>query len=71
MTPYSNPNSGISGYEIGSDYIRIRFSSGKIYTYPVSNIGVNHFNNMVELAQKGEGLNSYIMRNSEVKNGYQ
>ena len=71
MTSYSNPNSGITGYEIGNDCIRIRFSSGKIYTYPISNIGVEHFNNMVELAKKGEGLNSYIMKNNEVKIGYE
>jgi hypothetical protein len=71
MTPYINPNSGITDYEIGDDYISIRFSSGKIYTYLISKIGIHHFNNMVELAEKGEGLNSYINKNSEVKYGFQ
>lgn len=65
----SNGNSGIYGYEIGNDYIRVQFSSGQTYRYSYNGkAGRNHVENMKSLARNGSGLNSYI--NSYVKFKY-
>lgn len=62
-------DSGVSSYEIGSDYIAVKFSgTGKVYTYSYRKAGRTHVENMKQLAQKGSGLNSYI--NRHVKNLY-
>ncbi|MET3981995.1 hypothetical protein ABIB62_004566 [Mucilaginibacter sp. UYP25] len=69
METYGNAggDSGISAYEIGSDYVSVRFSNtGKVYTYSYSRAGKGHVDQMKILARSGSGLNSYIMRN--VKN---
>ncbi|MFK7797518.1 MAG: hypothetical protein AB8E82_08700 [Aureispira sp.] len=70
MQIYLNRNgkSGISAYEIGTDYISVQFSNGKIYTYSYTSAGSQNVEIMKELAQNGYGLNSYIMKN--VKNNY-
>ena len=65
----SGGDSGVAFYEIGPDYIAVRFSStGKIYTYSYRKAGSSHVENMKRLAQSGSGLNSYI--NRYVKNLY-
>jgi len=70
MERYANRSggSGISAYEIGSNYIKVRFSSGSIYQYSYRKAGQSHVENMKRLASSGSGLNSYI--NSYVKFKY-
>jgi hypothetical protein len=69
MEKYKNSNSGIYSYEIGDDYIKIRFkSSSKIYRYSYRKAGNRNVDNMKSLAIRGSGLNGYI--NSTVKNLY-
>lgn len=70
MERYANKRggSGVSAYEIGSDYIRVRFSSGSIYQYSYRKAGQSHVESMKRLALAGSGLNSYI--NSYVKFKY-
>jgi hypothetical protein len=66
MERYSNigGDSGVSAYEIGVDYIKVKFSgTGKTYTYSYRKAGSHHVENMKNLAQSGNGLNSYINRN--------
>lgn len=64
-----NPYSGISSYEIGDEYIRVRFSKkGDVFTYSYNRAGHTHVENMKELAKRGRGLNTYI--NQYVKNLY-
>ena len=66
METYGNfgGDSGISAFEIGADYIRVKFSStGKVYTYSYGKAGKSHVDQMKILARSGSGLNSYIMRN--------
>ncbi len=59
----SGGNSGVLAYEIGSDYILIRFASKSfIYSYSYSKAGQHHVETMKRLAQSGSGLNSYINR---------
>ena len=62
MNRYRNSggDSGVSGYEIGIDYIQIRFSTGKIYSYSYRRAGKRHVDQMKILAEKGKGLNTYL-----------
>jgi hypothetical protein len=71
MERYSNigRNSGVSAYEIGTDYIQVKSSgTGRTYTYSYRKAGSSHVENMKNLARSGNGLNSYI--NKYVKNLY-
>ncbi len=62
-------DSGVYAFEIGDDYIIIKFSSTiKTYTYSYRKAGVKHVENMKSLATSGSGLNSYI--NKYVKRLY-
>ena len=64
MERYANRrgDSGVSAYEIGLEYIRVKFKGTlKIYQYSYSGkAGQRHVDNMKSLAIKGSGLNSYI-----------
>lgn len=53
-------NSGIVGYELGKDFIRVYFSDGSIYLYTYESAGVANIEQMKQLARKGQGLNSFI-----------
>jgi hypothetical protein len=71
MEKYSNKggDSGVSAYEIGHDYIKVKFSrTFRTYTYSYRKAGSVHVENMKRLAQSGNGLNSYI--NKYVKELY-
>ena len=72
MERYANRSggSGVFAYEIGLDYIKIKFNgTTKIYQYSYSGrAGQRHVDNMKLLASKGSGLNAYI--NSHVKYKY-
>ena len=69
MKKYSNlsGNSSILGYKSYDDRIDVMFKDGKIYTYSYYKAGKGHVDKMKELASKGYGLNSYIMRNVRYK----
>lgn len=58
----SSGNSGVYGFEIGIDYIRVQFTgNSKIYRYSYhGKAGQTHVNNFKSLARNGLGLNSYI-----------
>lgn len=64
MERYANKsgNSGVSSYEIGSNYILVGFTTGSIYEYTYASAGSSHIENMKALAKSGSGLNSYIMK---------
>ena len=65
----SGGDSGISAYEIGDDYIIVKFSGTvRTYRYSYRKAGQNHVETMKRLARSGNGLNSYI--NRDVKNLY-
>ncbi len=65
-----NGDSGISSYDYGDDWIKVQFKDGKTYEYLTSKIGLEHIKAMKVLADSGDGLNSYIMRNPTVRNGW-
>jgi len=71
MEKYRNSgrDSGVSSYEIGNDYITVKFSgSFRTYRYSCKKAGQQHVETMKILAKSGNGLNSYI--NRYVKNLY-
>ncbi len=70
MEKYRNSSgSGVYNYEIGNDYISVKFSgTSRVYTYSYRKAGSHHVEKMKSLARSGSGLNSYI--NNFVKYKY-
>jgi hypothetical protein len=65
----SGGDSGVSSFEIGADYITVKFSgSFRTYRYSYKKAGQHHVETMKRLSRSGSGLNSYI--NRYVKNLY-
>lgn len=61
-------DSGVSSYEIGSDYIQVTFSTGATYLYNYTRPGRQAVEEMKRLAKAGRGLNEYI--NRSVRSNY-
>lgn len=54
-------NTGVYSYEIGSDYIDIRFKeTPQIFRYSYLSAGKENVEKMMELAENGYGLYSFI-----------
>jgi len=62
MPAYANRggNSGVVTYETTADSITVEFKDGWKYVYDVNKPGTATVSKMKELAQTGQGLNSYI-----------
>ena len=56
------------GYDIGSDFIRVEFSGGSVYRYTYESAGSHKIERMKQLAESGQGLNSFI--NTDVRMNY-
>ena len=65
MQHYDNlqGDSGVERYEIGSDFIRVRFRDGLTYVYDYATTGAEHVDQMKTLAVTGRGLGTYITQN--------
>jgi hypothetical protein len=63
-------NSGIEAYEIGEDFVRVRFHSGVIYCYTEASVGARHLEALKRLAENGKGLSTYISRHDDVNKRY-
>jgi hypothetical protein len=66
LQPYKNlaGDSGITHYEIGPDYIAVKFAGGgEPYVYDYRTPGAIHVDQMKLLADAGRGLGTYISRN--------
>lgn len=58
-------SSNVEAYELGATYIDVKFfKTPKVYRYSYHSAGREKVETMKELACKGSGLNSYIMRNA-------
>jgi hypothetical protein len=55
-------HSGVTAYECGDGFIRIRFVNGDVYEYTDEVTGREHVANMRQLARAGEGLATYVSR---------
>lgn len=58
----SGKPSGVTGYEIGLDFIIVRFTSGDIYKYSERSCG-NAVGEMAALAVDQLGLSTFIAQN--------
>jgi hypothetical protein len=72
MKRYENLSgkSGIEAYEIGDDFIAVRFNTGTVYWYTDASVGASHVAAMARLARSGRGLSTYISRHDDVKDNY-
>ena len=55
-------DSGVVAYEIGPDFITVKFSDRSVYLYTYQSAGRANIERMKRLAIDGEGLNSFINR---------
>jgi hypothetical protein len=64
MIAYKNQhgNSGVSAYEIGKESITVQFVTGDTYVYTYRKPGKTQVEQMKVLAERGEGLSTYISR---------
>ena len=64
MKPYKNlaGNSGVAAYEIGEDFIKVKFRGGDVYLYNYSVTGRDNVERMKELAEEGKGLSTFISK---------
>ena len=53
-------DSGVTHYECGPDFIRVRFRNGSTYVYDHARPGAQHVEHMKELARAGKGLSTYV-----------
>jgi len=62
MRPYRNlsGNSGVSAYETGADFIKLRFAGGDTYLYDYRRPGRRDVERMKRLAAAGTGLSTYV-----------
>jgi len=70
MERYKNlgGTSGVSTYEIGSDFIKIKFkTSSIIYVYSNIKTGQQHVEAMKQLAERGSGLQAYVNHHKGMK----
>jgi hypothetical protein len=72
MQTYANRggDSNVEAFEIGADYIIVRFKDGSEYVYTYESAGKDLIEKMKELALDGHGLNSYIGRVVKKKYAY-
>ena len=62
-------DTGVTGYETGRDYIRVRFKNRAIYRYTYASTGANKIEAMKRLAEQGDGLTTFI--NQHVREAYE
>ena len=63
-------DSGVDAYEIGDDFIKVRFTPGVVYWYTAASAGARHVAALKRLARRGQGLGTYISQHPEVREGY-
>jgi hypothetical protein len=55
-------NSGVDSYDLGDDWILVKFTTGSRYLYTIKSTTREQLDEMKRYANDGKGLNSYIMR---------
>ena len=71
MQRYRNQSksSGVVAYELGEEFIDVKFVGGEIYHYTTRRPGARDLQHMKELALRGEGLATFISRH--IRNRYE
>lgn len=64
MKNYGNTDkaSNITAYEIGANYIKVKYNSNSVDTFSYDKAGRNHVELMKSLAESGSGLKRYISK---------
>ncbi len=64
MQRYRNQSltSGVVAYELGEEFIDVKFVGGDVYHYTTRRPGARDLLHMKELALRGEGLSTFISR---------
>ena len=72
MKPYRNRSgdAGIVAYDYGRDWIQLQFAGGKIYEYTASGVGAVNVKKMMQLADSGDGLTTFVNTHPRIKDGY-
>jgi len=72
MQRYRNRSgtSGVREFEIGSDFIVLRWASPKLYTYSYESVGKQNVEEMKRLALRGSHLNKFINEHPEIRRGF-
>ncbi|MGF6773043.1 hypothetical protein P3T18_005548 [Paraburkholderia sp. GAS199] len=72
MKRYANlsGDSGVLAYEVGADFVAVRFKPGVTYWYTEAGVGAKHVGMLARLGQRGQGLGTYISQHADVKAGY-
>ena len=65
--PTEDKDTGVIAYETTPDSIAIKFRDGSVYLYTKQSTGAYNIAQMKHLAQKGEGLTTYINQNIREK----
>jgi len=70
--PYKNlsGSSNIETYELGADFIWVRFIGGARYLYTYEALGRENIEQMKQLAQLGRGLQTLIRENKTIYYGF-
>jgi hypothetical protein len=71
MKRYANQSgsSGVVAYELGEEFIDVKFVGGEVYRYTARRPGARDVLHMKELALRGEGLSTFISRH--IRNRYE
>jgi hypothetical protein len=62
--------SGVREFEIGVDFIVLRWSGQRLYKYTHASIGERNVEEMKRLALKGSHLNKFINEHPEIRGGF-
>jgi predicted transcriptional regulator len=70
MRPYkASHNTGVTAYETSADSITLKFRDGSTYLYTNKSAGAGAIAEMKKLAERGEGLTTYV--NQHVRDHYE
>ncbi|WP_243324177.1 hypothetical protein [Geothrix sp. SG200] len=69
--PYlGSDRSGVEAFQIGEEFIKIRFRNKRVYTYSTKRIHPSKIDQMKALASEGRGLNTFVNQNPDVRHGF-
>jgi len=65
MQPYANSSgkSAVTAFTFDDESITVEFKRGAAYLYTYQSAGAHHVEQMKMLAQAGQGLGTYIIKN--------
>jgi len=62
--------SGVRAFEIGPDFIVLKWAGPDLYTYSYKTVGEQNVEEMKRLALRGSHLNKFINEHPEIRRGF-